>query len=199
MCNVHVSVDLWMVGFRQMPHSNQNTQANIEFYHGALKHWFLFDIKGFKGCHIDWLVWRFITIMAQHYMHQAKMKKCEFVKNNVVQWLVAANVYKARLITHIDVIQPTLESEDNVNDWNVKSQTHLNVIYNLNFPFIEYASCTYEWVLRGNFCKHQAIILLACTDLTIDDIYHQPLWHMVWEQSWLIESHVCIFEIFTSA
>jgi hypothetical protein len=38
MCNVHVSVDLWMVGFRQMPHSNQNTQANIEFYHGALKH-----------------------------------------------------------------------------------------------------------------------------------------------------------------
>jgi len=101
MCNVHVSVDLWMVGFHQVPHSNQNTQANIEFYHGALKHWFSFDIKGFKGRHIDWLAWRFITIMAQHYMHQAKMKKCEFIKNKVIWWLVATNVYEARLIAHI--------------------------------------------------------------------------------------------------
>ncbi len=137
--------------------------------------------------------------MPQHYMHQAKMKKCEFIKNKAIQLLVATNVYKTRLIAHIDVIQPTLESEDNVNHWNVRSQTHLNVIYNQNFPFIEYASYTYEWALRGNLCKHQVIILLACTNLSIDDIYHQPLWHMVWEQSWWIENHVCTFEIFSSA
>ncbi len=74
----------------------------------------------------------------------SKDEKCEFTNNKVVHQLVVANVYKTRLITHVNVIQPTLESEDNVNDLKVRSQTHLNVIYNLNFPFIEYASCTYE-------------------------------------------------------
>jgi len=132
-------------------------------------------------------------------MHQTKMKKCEFTKNKVIQRLVTSNVYKTRLITHTDVIQPTLESEDNVNVWNVRSQTHLNVIYILNFPFIEYASCTCKRVLHENLCKHQIVILLACTDLISNDIYHQPLWHMVWEQSWWVESHVCIFEIFVGA
>jgi hypothetical protein len=38
MCNVHVNVDLWMVGFRQVPHSNQDMQTNIESFHAALKH-----------------------------------------------------------------------------------------------------------------------------------------------------------------
>jgi hypothetical protein len=51
---------------------------------------------------------------------------------------------KQGLIEHTNVIQPTLESEDNVNDLKVKSQTHFNVIYNLKFPFIEYASYRYE-------------------------------------------------------
>jgi hypothetical protein len=34
-------LELWMVGFLQMPHSSQNTQTNIELYCDALKHWFL--------------------------------------------------------------------------------------------------------------------------------------------------------------
>jgi hypothetical protein len=32
-----------------MPHSNQDTQMNIEFYHGVLKHWFSLETKAFKG------------------------------------------------------------------------------------------------------------------------------------------------------
>jgi len=32
--------------------------------------------------------------------------------------------------------------------------------------FIEYASCTYEWALRGNLCKHQIIIILMATNVT---------------------------------
>jgi len=49
--------ELWMVGVRRVPHSNQNTQGNIESNHGALKRWLALDTKGFKGCRIDWLVW----------------------------------------------------------------------------------------------------------------------------------------------
>jgi len=48
---------LWMVDVQQMPHSNQDTQANIESYHGVLKCWFALDIKGLRGHMIDYLVW----------------------------------------------------------------------------------------------------------------------------------------------
>jgi hypothetical protein len=58
-----------MVRLCQVPHSNQDTQANIEFYHGALKCWFSFETKGLRGCHVDWLLWGLTTIVAQHYMH----------------------------------------------------------------------------------------------------------------------------------
>jgi hypothetical protein len=48
---------------------NQDTQANIESYHGALKHWLALNTKGVIGCRIDWLVWRLTTTIAHHYMH----------------------------------------------------------------------------------------------------------------------------------
>jgi hypothetical protein len=46
-------VELWMVGVRKVPHSNQDTEANIESYHGVLKHWFALDTKKLKGHRID--------------------------------------------------------------------------------------------------------------------------------------------------
>ncbi len=39
-CTLYLVIDLWMVGLRQMPHSNQDTQTSIESYHGALKCWY---------------------------------------------------------------------------------------------------------------------------------------------------------------
>jgi hypothetical protein len=54
-------------------------------------------------------------------MHQADMKKREFINNKVIQWVVVASVDKAKLITHINVIQLTLEGEDNVNAWKVRN------------------------------------------------------------------------------
>jgi hypothetical protein len=68
-------VELWMVGVQRMPHSNQDTQASIESYHGALKHWFALDTKGLRGRRIDRLVWRLTTTIARHYMHTLEMKK----------------------------------------------------------------------------------------------------------------------------
>jgi hypothetical protein len=40
---------LWMVGVQQVPHSSQNTWANIESYYGVLKYWFFFTQKALKG------------------------------------------------------------------------------------------------------------------------------------------------------
>jgi hypothetical protein len=46
--NVHGPLNLWMIGFQQVPHSNQDTWANIEIYHGALKCSFCFETKVVK-------------------------------------------------------------------------------------------------------------------------------------------------------
>ncbi len=87
-----------MIGFQHMPHSNQDTQMNIEFYHGTLKCWFSLETKGFRGCQIDWLVWRLTTTIAWHYMHTSEMKKRGFIKNKVVECIVKTSVNKATLI-----------------------------------------------------------------------------------------------------
>jgi len=65
---------------------------------------FNFETKGFKEHHIDWLVWRLTTSMAQHYMHQMEMKKWGFIKNKVVAQFVVASVEKAFMIPHTNVI-----------------------------------------------------------------------------------------------
>jgi surface antigen len=71
---------LWMVGVRRVPHSNQDTQASIESYHGALKRWLVLDTKGLRGRRLDWLVWRLTTTIARHYMHTLEMEKKGFHK-----------------------------------------------------------------------------------------------------------------------
>jgi hypothetical protein len=77
-----------------MPHSNQNTQANIECYHKALKCWFSLKTKGLRGHRIDWLMWRLTMTMARHYMHQVDMNKQGFIKNKVMVRHVVASVDK---------------------------------------------------------------------------------------------------------
>jgi hypothetical protein len=47
-CTLYHVVNLWMVGLRRVPHSNQDTQTSIESYHGALKRWILWKQKGFE-------------------------------------------------------------------------------------------------------------------------------------------------------
>jgi hypothetical protein len=71
---------LWMAGVQSVPHSNQDTQMNIESYHGALKRSFALDMKGLKGRRIEWLVWQLTTTIACHYMHTLEMKKKRFHK-----------------------------------------------------------------------------------------------------------------------
>ncbi len=79
---------------------------------------------------------------------------------------MVANVDKVSWIPHIDVISSTFEGDDGDNVQWVQSQHHLSVIYKIHALFTEYASCTYEWALQGNFCKCQTVILLTYINLT---------------------------------
>jgi len=85
--------------------------------------------------------------MAQHYMHEPKMKRQGFIKNKVMARLVMANVNKDSWIPHIDVISPTFEGDDSDDVWWVQNQHHPRITYKIHAPFTKYSSCTCEWAL----------------------------------------------------
>ncbi len=153
-----------------MPHSNQDTQASIESYHGALKHWFSLETKGLQGRQINWLVWRLTRTVAKHYMHTTKMKKRGFIKNKVVEHIMKTSIKKATLIPHTNVTYGINDSNKTSHAWMVRSQQHSNMTYMVPLPFTKYVCCTCEWVLHGNLCKHQVAIFFTCTDLIKENI-----------------------------
>jgi len=81
------------------------------------------------------------------------------MKNTMVEHIVNTSVDKMALIPLTHVTQPSFESD---GSWTIKNQDLVNVAY----LFIEYASCTCEWVLQGNICKHQIGIIFMATDVT---------------------------------
>jgi hypothetical protein len=165
-CTLYLVVDLWMVGFQQVPHSNQDTQTSIQSYHGALKCWFFLEIEGLRSRWIDWLMWRLTKTITKHYMHITKMKKRMFIRNKVVERIVKTSVEKATLILHTNVTHGIDDSKKTCHAWMVQSQQHPNMTYKVPLPFTKYICYTCEWALHGNLCIHQVVIFLTCTDLT---------------------------------
>ncbi len=103
-------------------------------------------------------------------MHMTKMKKCGFIKNKVVEQIVKANVEKATLIYHTHVTHGIDDSNESSYVWMVQSQQHLNMTNKVPFPFTKYVCCTCEWVLHGNLCKHQVVVLFTCANLAKETI-----------------------------
>ncbi len=135
-----------------------------------MKRWFSLETKGLQGRRIDWLVWKFMTTIARHYMHTAEMKKRRFIRNKVVEHIMKTSVEKATLIPHTNVTHGIDDSNEIGHAWMVRSQQHPNMTYKVPLPFTKYACCTCEWALRGNLCKHQVAIFLTCTNLTKENI-----------------------------
>ncbi len=44
-----------------------------------------------------------MTTIARHYMHKAKMKKCEFIRNKVMGHIMKTSIEKATLVLHTNV------------------------------------------------------------------------------------------------
>ncbi len=140
---------------------SMDTQASTESYCGAFKRWFSLETKRLWGQRIDW---KLTITVARHYMHTTEMKKREFIKNKVVEHIVKTNIEKATLIHHSHVTHGIDDSNKTSHAWMVHNQQHLNMTYKVAFPFTKYVCCTCEWVLHGNLCKHQVIVLLTCID-----------------------------------
>jgi len=153
---MHCVLELWIIDLRCMPHSNQDTQANIESYHGTLKRWFSLETKGFKRHWIDWLVWRLTTITTWHYFHTFEMKKRGFIKNKVVKHIVKTNVEKATILiplTHVSQL-----SFETYGYWIIRSQHLANVATKWSTHLQNSKLHICEWALRRNLCKHQTLL-----------------------------------------
>ncbi len=148
-----------------MPHSNQDIQANIESYHGALKHWFAFDTKGLRRHKINWSVWQLTTAIAHYYMHTLEMKKKKrFHKKQGYGGHCYMKCRKGSLYSiHPCVLTKPLESD---GAWGIWNQRFPNIIYVVKFPFTKISCCTCEWALRRKMCKHQIVIIFTCTDIS---------------------------------
>jgi hypothetical protein len=64
-------------------------------------------------------MWRLKTIVANHYMHTAEMKKRRFIKNKVVERIVKTNIQKATLIPHTNATHGIDDSNKNSHAWMV--------------------------------------------------------------------------------
>ncbi len=83
-----------------------------------------------------------------------------------MEGIIEASIKKVALIPRTHVLRPTFEGDEDDGIWMVWSQQHPNVVYKLQSPFIEYASCTCEWAICGNLCKNQVLVLLTNINLT---------------------------------
>ncbi len=115
-------------------------------------------------------MWRLTITITRHYMHIVEMKKRRFIKNKVVERIVKTSVEKATTILRTNVTHGIDDSNKTSHALMVRSQQHLNMTYKVPLLFTKYACYTCEWVLCGNFCKHQVSIFLTCTDPTKENI-----------------------------
>ncbi len=71
------------------------------------------------------------------------------------------SVEKATLIPRTNVTNGIDDLNKTSHAWMVRSQQHPNMTYKVPFPFTKYVCYTCEWVLCGNLCKHQVVVLLT--------------------------------------
>jgi hypothetical protein len=60
-----------------------------------------------------------MTMVAIHYMHTTKMKKCGFIRNKVMKCIVKMSVEKATLIPHTNVTYGIDDSNKTGHAWMV--------------------------------------------------------------------------------
>ena len=154
-------IEMYLVGHRRNSHSNQDTQTNIKSYHAALKRWMKVDNHQLRDRILDFLVWHFTTLVVIHYMYNHGKKFNDFILNKRMENIVANDIIKAKTIP----LEHIRRHETPMRGWQVQSQDIPGRWYDVIDPYTSYASCSCEWCIRGNMCKHQLAIIKASTDI----------------------------------
>jgi hypothetical protein len=143
-------VDMWVTGFRNIPHAGQNTNAAVESYHANMKAMLATERWRFHGRRMDWLIYHLTGDVLHHYWYAVQCKLYGYIKNKNVERVVASAVLRAR-----DIPDHFLKMFPGGQDIaQVISVNNYPRVYTVLAPGEEYAQCNCPWAERGNICKH---------------------------------------------
>ena len=142
---------MWVVGYRELPYTGQDTNAAIEGYQSTLKA----TLKAAKcrmlGRRVDRLVHELTGEVLTHFWYQNLRKHFGFVINKRQEQIVIQTLLKARNIPDSNV---ALRIEEGAPAM-LCSCTKPNVVYTVFNPTSEWAFCTCSQANRGYICKHK--------------------------------------------
>ena len=142
-------IEMWVTGFRSIPHANQDTNAAVESYHANLKSILAMSRQKFTGRRVDWLIYHLVGDVLTHYWYAVQCKLYGFIKNGKAEGIVANAVLRARNIPDEDV----LICEDQTVAF-VASQTDFPQVWTVTNPNTDWAHCDCYLGMRENVCKH---------------------------------------------
>jgi hypothetical protein len=89
-------MEMWITGFRNIPHAGQDTNAAVKSYHSNMKS-ILSDVRrNLHGRRIDWLIYHLTGDVLIHYWYAVSCKVYGFVANKTMERVVASAVLRAR-------------------------------------------------------------------------------------------------------
>lgn len=149
-------VQMWVVGYRNLPYAGHDTNAAIEGYHGFLKSMLKSERSRMHGRRVDWTITALTEDVHDHYWYKSLRKEKGFIDNKKMQDYAATAILKARDIPDSDV---SFDQEPG-NCALVTSTEHRHIRYVVHNPGEQWAGCNCVWAQRGNICKHVVKVLL---------------------------------------
>jgi hypothetical protein len=141
---------MWVIGFRNIPHTGQDTIAAVESYHANMEAMLATDRRRLYGRRMDWLIYHLTGDVIQHYWYAVQCKLYGYIRNKNAERVVASAVLRARDIPD-DFVKVYPGGQD---IGQVISVSNYPRTYTVLAPGEEYAQCNCPWAERGNICKH---------------------------------------------
>ena len=88
-------IEMWVKGYRNIPHANQDTNTAVESYHANLKAILRSSRQKFDGRRVDWLVYHLVKDVLAHYWYAVQCKLYGFIKNEKAEEIIANAVIRA--------------------------------------------------------------------------------------------------------
>ena len=148
-------IDMWVVGYRELPYAVQDTNVAIEGYHSTLKATLKSRKCHMLGRRVDWLIHELTGEVLSHFWYQCLKKRFGFVINKRQEYIVVGALMKARNILDINVNLPTEDGALAI----VRSCTKPNMLYTVFKPRSKWACYMCSQTNREYICKHKLKVL----------------------------------------
>ena len=131
-------IEMWVKGYRNMPHANHDTNSEVKSYHANLKAILRFSRQKFDGRRVDWLKYHLVGDVLIYCWYAVQCKLYGFIKNGKAQIIMASAVIRAAEIPDEHVL--ICDEQDIAY---VASQTNFPAIWVFTSPNSDWAHCNF--------------------------------------------------------